>query len=452
MRTQKGYIYKRYGYWYLRYSDTVTENGIEVRKQLSERLAPVNEDYRDKKSVKSLAAKVLAPINAGEVDPRSTMRIDEFVTTVYLPEVQEQRRRSTYKNYNDIFRIHVRPRLAGNILRKFRCCDAEKLLADVARQARTPDGLPLSHSTLERVKAFLSGVFKCAKRKGAFDGENPVRDSSVPKGSPSRETHAYSAVEIQRILSVLDEPARTVVLLMAHTGLRKGECMGLLWRDYDGYSLKVERALWNGFVHDTKTVASKAPIRVTPQLRMALEAHRERMGDWGRDGFPIFQSEVHSPMDIANLVKRVIAPALERCEVCRKAEDEHKPEGHLFTRDNSLPQWHGWHAFRRGLATNLHAAGVDDKTIQAILRHSNVRITQDVYIKTVEESTVNAMNLIGEKMELAPSMQRSMQRQDRKSLKLEARGGIEPPIKVLQTFALPLGDRAPSRWGPFTGS
>ena len=28
---------------------------------------------------------------------------------------------------------------------------------------------------------------------------------------------------------------------------------------------------------------------------------------------------------------------------------------------------------------------------------------------------------------------------------LEARGGIEPPIKVLQTFALPLGDRAPFR-------
>ena len=27
-------------------------------------------------------------------------------------------------------------------------------------------------------------------------------------------------------------------------------------------------------------------------------------------------------------------------------------------------------------------------------------------------------------------------------LGLEARGGIEPPIKVLQTFALPLGHRA----------
>jgi hypothetical protein len=30
--------------------------------------------------------------------------------------------------------------------------------------------------------------------------------------------------------------------------------------------------------------------------------------------------------------------------------------------------------------------------------------------------------------------------------KLEARGGIEPPIKVLQTYALPLGDRADCLW------
>jgi hypothetical protein len=30
---------------------------------------------------------------------------------------------------------------------------------------------------------------------------------------------------------------------------------------------------------------------------------------------------------------------------------------------------------------------------------------------------------------------------------LEARGGIEPPIEVLQTSALPLGDRAPREDG-----
>jgi hypothetical protein len=56
-------------------------------------------------------------------------------------------------------------------------------------------------------------------------------------------------------------------------------------------------------------------------------------------------------------------------------------EGHEFKRDNSLPHWHGWDAFRRGLATNLNALGVDDKTIQAILRHGNVGLSMNVYVK-----------------------------------------------------------------------
>jgi integrase len=79
-------------------------------------------------------------------------------------------------------------------------------------------------------------------------------------------------------------------------------------------------------------------------------------------------------------------------------EDEHKPEGHAYQRDNSLPHWHGWHAFRRGVATNLHDLGVDDKTIQAILRHSNIGITQNIYIKSVNKSQVSAMDTLSENL------------------------------------------------------
>jgi integrase len=57
-------------------------------------------------------------------------------------------------------------------------------------------------------------------------------------------------------------------------------------------------------------------------------------------------------------------------------------------------QWHGWHAFRRGLATNLHRLGVPDKTIQAILRHANVAVTQGCYIKTVRSDATEAMQLL----------------------------------------------------------
>jgi hypothetical protein len=42
--------------------------------------------------------------------------------------------------------------------------------------------------------------------------------------------------------------------------------------------------------------------------------------------------------------------------------------------------------------------GVDDKTIQAILRHSNIGITQNIYIKSVTELQVNVMDTLGEKL------------------------------------------------------
>lgn len=65
-----------------------------------------------------------------------------------------------------------------------------------------------------------------------------------------------------------------------------------------------------------------------------------------------------------------------------------------YERDGSLPRWAGGHAFRRGLETNLHANDVADKTIMTVLRHSNVRVTQDSYIKTIPETGTNAMEAI----------------------------------------------------------
>ena len=52
-----------------------------------------------------------------------------------------------------------------------------------------------------------------------------------------------------------------------------------------------------------------------------------------------------------------------------------------------LPEWHGWHAARRGLGTNLYRLGVPEKTIQAILRHANVSTTNTYYIKSAADDT-----------------------------------------------------------------
>jgi integrase len=63
--------------------------------------------------------------------------------------------------------------------------------------------------------------------------------------------------------------------------------------------------------------------------------------------------------------------------------------------------WHGWHAARRGLATILHQLKVQDITIQAILRHSDVAVTRRSYIKTsgVDSESMAAMRALETSMD-----------------------------------------------------
>ena len=72
--------------------------------------------------------------------------------------------------------------------------------------------------------------------------------------------------------------------------------------------------------------------------------------------------------------------------------------GHQYQHDESRPDWRGWHAFWRGIATNLHDLGVDDLTIQRILRHSSVEVTRRAYIRTLPEQSVEAMSRLEGKL------------------------------------------------------
>jgi integrase len=225
-------------------------------------------------------------------------------------------------------------------------------------------------------------------------------DVSIPRVPEAQEdTYAYSLPEIKSMLAVLPEPARTIVLTSAFTGLRKSELRGLHWNNFNGEQLNVERSVWNSTESEPKTKRSRSPIPVMRPLAEALDSHRLRAGLLAQPSLPIFQAGNGKPLNLDNLVRRVIVPALSVCAICKKREDQHDTEAHTFARDKNLPLWHGWHAFRRGLATNLHSMGVADKDIQAILRHSTIGLTQNVYIKSINKSQVNALDALTEKFE-----------------------------------------------------
>lgn len=387
-REQSGYLFKRRGRWVLRYGETINQSGVLKTVMRSKQLQSTN-----KLDAKTEADEILQPLNNHAYAPETAVTIRDFVTQVYLPFVKAQKRSTTSKGYREMWHNHLDVRCGNMMVRKVRTFDIQQWIESIANEARTRKGDLLRRNTLKRIKGFVSGIFSHAKRQGFFDGANPVEDTAIPPAPEREETYAYSLEEINRMLLLLPEPARTIAAVASFTGARRSEIEGMEWENYHDGAIYISRSITNGKVSAPKTRASKAPIPVVPTLAAILEKHRARLGN--PISGPMFPSESGTPLWLNNVLTRQIKPALSCCAVCSKTSAEHTAEvEHRFERDKSLPEWHGWHSFRRGLATNLNRLGVQDKTIQAILRHSELATTMNIYVKTVAVDSVTALNTL----------------------------------------------------------
>ena len=70
-----------------------------------------------------------------------------------------------------------------------------------------------------------------------------------------------------------------------------------------------------------------------------------------------------------------------------------------YERDPRIPEWRGFHSARRGLASNLYRLGVPPLVIAKILRHKNVDITKEFYIKTTGADVLEGMEKLAEKLD-----------------------------------------------------
>ncbi len=168
---------------------------------------------------------------------------------------------------------------------------------------------------------------------------------------------------------------KAIIGVAGFAGLRESAIAGLQWGDYDGTDISVRRSIdrVTGKANPPKTAKSAAPVPVIEALRKLLEAHKATV-PLGPDGKPrpdawMFTGVRQETCDLDKLALRIIRPVLESAGI----------------------QWHGWHAFRRGIASNLFALGCDDLTVQRILRHSKVIVTREHYIRVRDERVEAAM-------------------------------------------------------------
>jgi integrase len=394
-REQNGQIIRISGRWYVRHWERRNIGGQIERKRVAHLLGEVTtRGKHPPDEIKQLAKDHMRKMNDSKVEPFQVVTLVDFAENTWLPYVEEHEKPSTLRSHKNRWKNHLKAHCDGLWLRNVRCCDVQRILEAIAR----PD--KLGKNSLKRMKAILSAIFSFAKQQGYYDGVNPAHDAKIPEARAPKETYAYNLDEIRSMLAVLpdtkEEPAGAVVATAAYAGLREGEIEGLEWEDYTGSELCIRRSIWEGHVTTPKTDASADVVPIIKSLAARLDMHRLRCGNPSKG--PIFRNGLGNHESLSNIRTRQVLPVLERCGVCRKAEDEHGRANHEYVRDASLPEWHGWHAFRRGLATNLHELDVPDKLIQKILRHKDVKVTQACYILPRDPAIAAAMERLEERL------------------------------------------------------
>jgi integrase len=251
--------------------------------------------------------------------------------------------------------------------------------------------LRLANPTKDKLRRVMSIIYSKAQKYGLLprdESSNPVRwveQTALSRYKPVRVDPATAG----RILERLSGAELALALLVAATGLRISEALGLQWQDVDYEARQINlRRVWvgNRSFDRLKTQDSEAPVPLTHLLAECLRAwHAETVygqpSDWV---FASKRSKGQKPRSASILTADYLRPAAVAAGV-------QLGPGQRF----------GFHNFRHGLATWLVNQGTDVKTVQGLLRHANVTTTLGKYAHTVNASMMAAQEAVLEAMKSA---------------------------------------------------
>jgi len=279
------------------------------------------------------------------------------------------RKATTKEQYSNLSRKHLEAEPFGALrLDKLKPSHVEELI--VALRAKG-----LADSSVRSCYTVLRQGLDVAVRDGLI-AANPAAKVKRPTVA-RKETEYLSAADVAKLLEASKGLRyHLAVLVMAATGLRRGEVAGLTWSavDLDRGELAVLRTvarIKSGLiVDDVKTERSRRRVPLPPRLVAALKAHRktqleERLhaGDQWCDTGAVFATEFGGYLDPRNLLRTV--------EIAAKKAGIGKA---------------GAHTMRHSAATAWLESGVHIKAVSDLLGHSSIAVTADVYGHTSDDT------------------------------------------------------------------
>lgn len=249
------------------------------------------------------------------------------------------------------------------------------LLLDMQAQGK-------AHATCIKVYTVLKSLFKMAYLSDIIQ-KNPMDKVERPKQRKdevrAQEPEAYTVEEVQYILSCLDrEPLKwkAMIRLLVDTGIRRGECCGLQWKDID-------------FKENTITITGN--LCYTPQKGVYLD----------------------TPKNGKTRIIDVDADVIALLQQLRQQQASHALSAFVFTQDNSPEPMHPQsptrylkkfaarygiddlhpHKLRHSFASIAITNGADIASVSEKLGHSDKAVTLRMYTHADAESMKRASQI-----------------------------------------------------------
>ena len=244
------------------------------------------------------------------------------------------------------------------------------------------EDVPLSSRTILHHYRLISSIMHSAVYDNIIPS-NPCQRIKPPKVEAT-EAHylddEQAELLLRTVIAKAEHPFDIIVILLLHTGMRRGECCGLEWDDVDfeNCTIDINKSLLylpekGVFENDTKTYSSRRVIKVGSDLIEMLREFRAwqdkeavKLGDKWVDSGKIFTAWNGKAINPGTVTKWF----------------------HSFVQDNNLP-YVSIHGLRHTNASIMISSGVPITTTAKRLGHSTSATTSRVYAHAI--ASVDAM-------------------------------------------------------------
>ena len=272
-------------------------------------------------------------------------------------------RPNTVRHYESAVRLYIVPQLGQMPLGRLSVADVQTAVERLRRSGLSP-------RMILKFRSVLSAALVWAMREDVVF-RNVAKLVEVPNYNRKPIT-PWTADEARRFLAVAEEhPWYVGYLLLLTYGLRRGEAVGVRWRDIDFETgkIKVRQQIYaiNGTTdaHDVKTSAGYRTLPLVSSVRSVLLTYAKANGvnphQWT-------ENDDTPSIDGLILTKngRPLLPQTFLRHFYKLAADAGLPKTTI-------------HRLRHCTATLLKNLRIPDKDIQLILGHANIATTQAIY-------------------------------------------------------------------------